>query len=83
MKKGVLVEEGFSNCNMTFFMPLGVSNTSSDNFNLKQAAKDEISRAVVGRGTVVRYMRDGSTQKLFATGKQCARVIVSLNLFVA
>lgn len=33
-----------------------------------QAAKDEFSRAVVGKGTVVRYMRDGSTQMLFVTG---------------
>lgn len=33
-----------------------------------QAAKDEFARAVVGRGTVVRCMRDGSTQMLFVTG---------------
>lgn len=33
-----------------------------------QAAKDEFSRAVVGKGTVVRYMRDGTTQMLFVTG---------------
>lgn len=39
------------------------------NANQTQAAKSEISRAIVGRGTVVRHMRDGSTQMLFATGK--------------
>eukprot|EP00752_Nemacystus_decipiens_P011329 g10067.t1 len=38
-----------------------------------EAAKDEYSRAVVGKGTVVRYMRDGSTQMLFATGDVVTR----------
>ncbi|CAM9323251.1 unnamed protein product, partial [Discosporangium mesarthrocarpum] len=33
-----------------------------------EAAKDELARCVVGRGTVVRSMRDGTTQMLFATG---------------
>lgn len=34
-----------------------------------QAASEEFARVIVGRGTVVRYMRDGSTQALFVTGK--------------
>ncbi|CAM9458926.1 unnamed protein product [Laminaria digitata] len=32
------------------------------------ASREEVTRAVVGRGTVVRYMRDGSVQMLFVTG---------------
>ncbi|CAM9413076.1 unnamed protein product, partial [Hapterophycus canaliculatus] len=36
--------------------------------SMPEAARDEYARAVVRRGTVVRYMRDGSTQMLFATG---------------
>eukprot|EP00903_Cladosiphon_okamuranus_P016097 g14858.t2 len=38
-----------------------------------EAAKDEFCRAVVGKGTVVRYMRDGSTQMLFVTGDVVTR----------
>lgn len=42
--------------------------SSLDLCRIFQAARNEIARAVVGNGTVVRYMRDGSTQMLFATG---------------
>ncbi len=42
--------------------------SSLDPCRVYQAAKNEIARAIVGNGTVVRYMRDGSTQMLFATG---------------
>ncbi|CAM9091877.1 unnamed protein product [Ectocarpus fasciculatus] len=38
-----------------------------------EAAKDEFARAVVGKGTVVRYMRDGSIQMLFVTGDVVTR----------
>ncbi|CAM9950707.1 unnamed protein product, partial [Ectocarpus sp. 12 AP-2014] len=38
-----------------------------------EAAKDEFARAVVGKGTVVRYMRDGSIQMLFVTGDVVVR----------
>ena len=35
-----------------------------------QASREgELTRAVVGRGTVVRHMRDGSVQMLFVTGE--------------
>ncbi|CAN0080547.1 unnamed protein product, partial [Scytosiphon promiscuus] len=43
------------------------------NGSMPEAAKDEFARAVVGRGTVVRNMRDGSTQMLFATGDVVTR----------
>ncbi|CAM9405657.1 unnamed protein product [Ectocarpus sp. 4 AP-2014] len=38
-----------------------------------EAAKGEFARAVVGKGTVVRYMRDGSIQMLFVTGDVVVR----------
>lgn len=50
---------------------------------LMQPARHELARAVVGRGTVVRYMRDGSTQMLFVTGKLWLRVLAQNNRRVA
>lgn len=49
--------------------PVTVEQCGRTYANQTQAAKSEISRAIVGRGTVVRHMRDGSTQILFATGE--------------
>lgn len=40
-----------------------------------QPARNELSRVVVGRGTVVRHLRDGTTQMLFVTGKMRASVV--------